>query len=178
LKIPPLPKAEVAAALDGRGLPPERAALLAGLSGGALGAALGLDPDLCDEAWRGLDVVLGLKGRPGALAAAIDWTGEFTASLDKLKKRDDAAAQTRLVQELTLDCLRLWHRDVAVLAATGDPSKLLGPPASSAQWAWAKTLTAETSGRFERGLGRLADGLARSLRLDIVFENFWLDVLK
>jgi hypothetical protein len=45
-------------------------------------------------------------------------------------------------------------------------------------WSWSKTITADSSKRFERSLARLAEGLARGLRLEIIFENFWLAVLK
>jgi DNA polymerase-3 subunit delta' len=178
LRVPPLPRAVVLEALTRAGQSPDRAALLAGLSGGALGAALSLDGDMAEKAWRDLDGVLGLKGRPEALAGALDWTADLSAVLEKLKKKEDSRPEARRLQNLTLDCLRLWLRDVAALAATGEPARLLGPPASSAQWAWAKSVTAEAALAFHRSLERLADGLARSLRLEIIFENFWLDVLE
>ncbi|MDR2456590.1 MAG: DNA polymerase III subunit [Deltaproteobacteria bacterium] len=178
MKVPPPPREALVAALSEKGCGSDLAALLAGLSGGALGAALGLDAAAAQKTFSDLDSILGLSGRPGALAAALEWTGDFCETMAKFKKREESYPKARELQDLVLSCLRLWHRDAASLAATGDPSIVLGPPASSAMWAWSKTITAESSRRFERSLARLAEGLARGLRLEIIFENFWLAVLK
>ena len=178
LRVPPLPRPRILSALLERGLPPDQAALLAGLSGGALGAAMAMDGAEAEGVWKGLDVVLSLKGRPGALSAALEWTAELTQEKDKARRKDEPKPSARPLQELIVSCLRLWHRDVAALAATGQPGRLLGPMASSAQFAWAKSLTSEGSAAFEKALGSLADSLARGLKADIVFENFWLDVLE
>jgi DNA polymerase III delta' subunit len=178
LALAPPPRRLLISALAERGRSGAQAALLAGLSGGAMGAALEMDAAAAEAAYFGLDAVLGLSGRPGALSAAIRWTKELSEEIAKLKKMEQAWPRTRALLDLMVSSLRLWHRDVAALAATGDPAALLGPPATSAQWAWSKTLSAKKSRLFELSVERLAAGLARELRLEIVFENFWLAVLE
>jgi DNA polymerase-3 subunit delta' len=178
LRIPPLQRELILKAMAERGHPPDRAALLAGLSGGTLGAAMGLDAETAERIFSEIDTLLGLSGRPGALSAALDWTKGIADEIAKLKKREETWPRARDLQDLAVACLRLWHRDVAVLAATLNPGATLGPPASSARFSWSRTMTAARSRSFERAVERLADGLARPTRLEIVFENFWLSVLE
>jgi DNA polymerase III delta' subunit len=178
LRLPPLSRPAIREALAERGTAPEAAELLAGLSGGAVGAALALEPKAALWTWTELDRLLGLKGRPDGFSAALAWTRAFCDEVGRLRKSEPTwpASQERL--RLVVGCLRLWLRDVAVLAATRDQGRLLGPRPSAAQLAWAGGLTALGMAACERAVGRLAEILTRPLRMEIVFENFWLDVLE
>jgi hypothetical protein len=151
---------------------------LAGLSDGTLGGALKLDPQKTLSVWDELDKLLGHFGAPSALNAAIEWTTVLGSEISKLRKKDDTFPQVQATFEIIIKSLRLWWRDTAVLAVTGDRSRLLGPPPSAAQLAWAEKLTADKLAKLEDSLSRLVDGLGRAMRLEIIFENYWLDVLE
>ncbi|MDR1545153.1 MAG: hypothetical protein LBU12_00235 [Deltaproteobacteria bacterium] len=177
IKFYPPPRPLALQALAGRGLTLLQAALAAGLSGGALGAALDLDPAQAQSVWESYDRLMGAALEPGgALLAALDWTANLMAELDKFKKVEETTIKTARL-DLTLNAARLWWRDVGVLAVTGDSGRLLGPPPSRTQTAWALRATAKKLETAEKAASKLADGLQRSLRLDLLFENYWLDVL-
>ncbi|MDR1052124.1 MAG: DNA polymerase III subunit [Deltaproteobacteria bacterium] len=176
LKFDPLGRGLVLEALVGRGCRPGRAALLAGLSDGALGAAQSLDPEAAEFAWGGVDGIYGSKGEPGALMRAFEWTTEMLEENKRRKKTDDDPDAD--LPALTAKCMRLWWRDAGVLAATGDPSRCLGPPPSPGQRKIAAVASAALLARVEKSMARLEDGLMRLIRLEVLFENHWLDVLE
>jgi DNA polymerase-3 subunit delta' len=178
VKLAPLSRPQVLETLGGKGIAPRAAFLLAGLSGGTIGAALGLDQDEALGVWDAIDRVMGLPSSAQSLRAAFDWIGSLAENIEELRKRDDSPMDKIVFLDLVLGCLRLWWRDVSVLAATGDQGRLLGPPPSPAQRRQAQGLTARRVASLEAAVARLADGLGRSLRADLLFENYWLDVLR
>jgi DNA polymerase-3 subunit delta' len=177
VKVSPLSRDRIFAALSAKGLDLKLSHILAGLSGGALGLALGLDSALTLSVWDSVDRLFGIAEGPKYLKAAIEWTATFAGEVEKLEKEDETGGKSRFMA-LVMDSIRLWWRDVAVLAATGKNEALLGPPPSMAQKKWAKTITARTVVGLESAMAKLADGLNRSMGLTLMFENYWLDVLQ
>ncbi|MDR1657496.1 MAG: hypothetical protein LBT47_08075 [Deltaproteobacteria bacterium] len=178
IKVPPLPRTSIVKALTERGLESRHGALMAGLSGGTMGEALNLDAQKALTVWDELDALFGLYGSQEGLDAAFDWTSKLASEIAKLKKKEETFVQSQSLLELILKTIRLWWRDTTILAATGENWRLLGPSPSPAQTAVAKTLTAAKFTQAERYIERLADGLGRAMRLEIIFENYWLDVLE
>ena len=166
------------AALKDKGYGPKPSHVLAGLSGGALGIALGLDPARAVSVWDNVDSLFGLDNRAKFFKAALDWTATFSSEVEKIEKAEEDPMGKAHFMALILDSLRLWWRDVAVLAATGDVSALLGPPPSVSQKKRALKVTAREVGGLERAMAKLADGLNRSIRVGLVFEGYWVDVVQ
>jgi hypothetical protein len=177
IKVPPLSRHQIKEALDRKGLPLKSGHLMAGLSGGALGAALRLDPNQILTLWEDIDQIFGNKDPMLYVKTAYDWTASFAAELEKADKQDDDSAHKIELRELALNTIRLWWRDVAVLAATGNLGALLGPPPSASQKYWAQKITSRILGHLEKSMAKLEDGLNRALKPAILFENYWLDVL-
>lgn len=104
----PLPEGLIAAELERRGLSASQAGLRAGLSGGSLGRALGLDEErLADQ----LKHVLEHLARPGG--ALEDWglAEELVAPFRGGERLDRQGLAE------VLDLLALYYRDQAVMAA-------------------------------------------------------------
>jgi hypothetical protein len=152
--------------------------ILAGLSGGALGLALGLNGERTMSAWANIEMIFGQTERVHFLKTAIGWSNSFKVEVDKITKEEDSPNAKTEFMSLILNTLRLWWRDVTVLAATGNINSLLGPPASQCQKKWAKKITARSLDGLEKSMANLADGLNRSMSISLVFENYWLDVLE
>jgi DNA polymerase-3 subunit delta' len=191
LKVPPLDRATILLALkEKRGLSGPRAELMAGLSGGALGAALITDSEEAWNRWVAMDRLFGLSldSSTASFKAWLDWSGEVTAEIERARKLDAEEAKKpdpnnppvgrRRAFFTSLTCfLRLWWRDVMVLAATKDRKRVAGPPPTPAQRKWAERLG---QGRMELGLrqvDQLEDSLKRLIRPDLALANYWLAVL-
>ncbi|MDR2142616.1 MAG: DNA polymerase III subunit [Deltaproteobacteria bacterium] len=194
LRVPPLPRAEILAALkEKRSLSGPRAELLAGLSGGALGAALGLDEEQAWERWVQLDRLwgLGLDGSVAGLRAVSEWQAEFSAETDRLKKLDTADAKKsesegeeeiaggrrRAFFNSLITYLRLWWRDTLVMASLGDRKRMAGPPPTPAQRKWAQSLGRGDFDFYFQAIDLLEDSLNRQIRQDLAIANYWLSVL-
>ena len=164
LRLPPLaPHLIVAAIEQRRGLTGPKASLLAALSAGALGPALNLDSEECWQAWENLNNIL----VPDKLAASLEkawlWVKNITSD-----EEDYPAA---------LNLLNLWWRETARLRAAG-PEALEGPPPTAAQYHWAAQLTPKTLLLVNQALATLRDSLARFVKAELAFENYWLAVLR
>ncbi|MDR2612528.1 MAG: DNA polymerase III subunit [Deltaproteobacteria bacterium] len=180
-RIPPLPREAILRGLsERRGLSGAAAELLAGLSGGALGKALAIDPETALRLREGLEGVFSRPRGPLRLSRAMRLASEMAAEYDKLKapKEDpDNASASGWLETAELS-LRLWWRDAAVLGASGDAGLLDGPPPSRALAAFAGELEGDDLPAFEAACHRLVDGLGRFIRADLLFENFWSAVLE
>lgn len=163
LRLPPLPQDLILAALEReRGLTGPRARLLAALSAGALGPALSLDPEECWRAWEQLNLTL----NPGPPAANLEKAWAWVKNL----------AGDEELYPASLDLLNLWWRETARLGA-GGPDSLEGPPPTAAQYHWAARLDPAGLMRTNRALASLRDSLARFVKPELAFENYWLTVL-
>jgi hypothetical protein len=181
LRIPPLERELILAELSEKmDLTGPKATLLAGLSGGTLGLALSIDPDVAFELWEELNNVMSFSSGFARLSAALDWNGYLISELSKHKAAKDGQGNKRKAEflDLILTSFRLWWRDTTILAATKDPSRLIGPPPTSAQQSMAANLSLKQLGRYERSVTVLADRLSRFLDAEQCFENYWLDVLQ
>ncbi|MDR1608296.1 MAG: hypothetical protein LBT38_07820 [Deltaproteobacteria bacterium] len=203
LRVPPLERATLLSALkERRSLSGPRAELLAGLSGGALGAALTMDPEVAWNRWMSLDLLFGqsLESKGNTFKAWSEWATEMTTEMDNLRKLDAEdqkksepanpgnapsdqpqenlmSGRRRAFYTSLITFLRLWWRDVMVLAATNDRQRLSGPTPTPAQRKWAKSLG---SGSLDQGfkcVDQLEEGLNRQIRPDLVLTNFWLSLL-
>jgi DNA polymerase III delta' subunit len=178
LKLSPLSRTQIMGALSQKGFELKASCVLAGLSGGALGVALGLDSETTLSIWGHVDRLLGIPERAKFLKAAIDWTNQIAAEVDKITKAEDDPRAKANFLGLIQNSIRLWWRDVTALAATADSAFLLGPPPSAAQKTWSRKVTARMVGGLETSMAKLSDGLNRSMRAALLFENYWLDVLE
>jgi DNA polymerase III delta' subunit len=181
-RIPPLPRKDLLHALAGAGIPagPD-AELLCGLSGGALGKALSIDLEYAKALRAGIEGVFRWPKGPPRLAAAIRFAGVMSEGYNDAKaSREDAdSADARDWLELAERSLRLFWRDAEVLAASGDAALMEGPPPSPALTSLARELAgAGPLPDFERICRRMVDSVRRYIRSDLVFENFWSDVLR
>jgi DNA polymerase III delta' subunit len=175
LRVPTLTRKQIIEALHEKGLDQMTSRLLAGLSDGALGAALSVDPAYAMELWSALDGILGQHGTKNALKSALDWVRSFVDAIEKNKTKTES---DRDKSDFVLDCLRLWWRDVFVLAATKDAGRMAGPPPTPSQRRWADQIAADDVARIEALNAGLQDGLSRAMRLELLFVNYWLNVLK
>lgn len=161
LKLPPLAEAEILDRLaDERGLSGHDAALVAAVSGGSLGRALSLEAADVYEKWQRLVEIMGLKG-PDRLRAALNWAKTQAEPEDQLP--------------LVVDVLRLWWREILALSAGGRtrvPPQIISP----AGLALAERLTGRTGLELMKAVERLDYGLARLVKPELVFENYWLEV--
>ncbi len=159
LRLPPLSQEAVLATLaERRGLAGPPARLLAALSAGALGPALNLDPEETWRRWEELNGIMGAAAAPERLERAWQWVRSVAEEEDRT---------------LTLNLLRLWWRETARLLAAG-PDGLEGPPPDPAQEFWAGRLGPGALERLGRTLDRLEDSLARFVKPELAYENFWL----
>lgn len=162
LRLPPLDKETILAALaEERGLAGPKARLLACLSAGALGPALELDPEGIWAAWQELDAILAAPTGPERLARAWAWVRETAGNKDGFP--------------LALNILRLWWRETIRLSAGGEEA-LEGPPPGPAQRLWAARLNPGLISAINRATARLEDSLARFVKAELAFENYWLAV--
>ena len=163
LKLPPLDRQTILAALaDERGLTGPSANLLACLSAGALGPALELNPDDLWNRWQELQGILGAATGPERLAQAWAWVKKTAENKEDFR--------------LALNILRLWWRETARLSA-GGVEALEGPPPQEAQFLWAARLKPSALAEINRASARLEDSLARFVKPELAFENYWLSVL-
>jgi DNA polymerase-3 subunit delta' len=181
IPIPPLTRGEILReVIKRRGLKSPKAELVAGLAGGALGAALEMDEERAWSFWGNLDSLFAVVKGPRRHIAALKLAEQITGEYDKLKKlKDDPdgfAAHDYL--ELFCQSARLWFRDCAVLASVGDKAFLDGPDPSPAQTLFSKRLPLKRLNHYEEAVRRLSDDISRFIRADLVFENFFRDVLQ
>ena len=163
LRLPPLSRDKILEAVaDKRGLAGPEASLLACLAAGALGPALELDPDEIWAGWLELDSILGAASAPARLSKAWIW----------VKK----TAENKDGYSLAVSILRLWWRETIRLAAAG-PEALEGPPPQPGQLVWAERLNPKAIARINRAAAKLEDSLARFVKAELAFENYWLAVL-
>ncbi|MDR2339807.1 MAG: hypothetical protein LBF40_06725 [Deltaproteobacteria bacterium] len=91
LGLPPLPRGPLLAAIRGnRGYEGPEAELLAGLSCGALGKALGLDPAKATAMWEGIGEVFEAPTTPGRLIRAKEFTDRLIPMMGLSRKVADA----------------------------------------------------------------------------------------
>lgn len=160
LRLPPLATDLIIQALaEKRGVVGPRADLAAALAAGALGPALAMDLDQSWADWEELNKIMDGQG-PAALAGALAWSMKTAAD-----KAAFAPAQ---------NLLRLWWRQTARLWAGGPVE---GPPPHPAQQKWAARLNPGGLEKINQAQGRLADSLARFVKPELAFENYWLAVL-
>ncbi|MDR3135277.1 MAG: DNA polymerase III subunit [Deltaproteobacteria bacterium] len=178
IKLAPVPRAQVVEALNKRGFGLKATFVLAGLSGGALGAAISSDSGRTTAIWDNIDHIFSCEGKGQYLQAAFDWTAELATEIDNVGKNDEDPLARANYVSLCVNCRRLWWRDVMVLAATGNWGSLLGPPPSVTQKKWARIITARMICRLEEAMARLTDGLGRPMKVALLIENYWLDVLE
>ena len=164
LRLPPLPYDLVLRTLaEKRGLEGSDGRLLAALAGGSLGTALALDPEAVRQGWRELGEIMGAASAPARLAGAWQWTDRMAG--DEEKYADG------------LNLVRLWWRETIRLRAAG-PEALEGPPPDQAQCFWASRLTPAAIEGLARAQSRLEDSLARFVKPELAFENYWLSVFQ
>jgi hypothetical protein len=181
IPIPPLPRAEIYKAIvERKYLKSPKAELIAGLSGGALGAALLMDEEKAWFFWEKIDELFSTPKGPRRFSAGLKFSELLYAEYDNLKKVKDDPDATAAADYLELFCrtVRLWFRDSAVLASAGDKILLDGPPPSLGQVKFAKRLPLRRIHHYEEAIRRLSDDISRFIRADLVFENFWRTVLK
>jgi DNA polymerase III delta' subunit len=176
IKVSPLSRSQVRETLLKKGFELKSALLLSGLSGGALGAALYHNPVQALSIWDNIDSIFGISNRAAYLQAAVEWSAQLVETVEKIDKKEDDPKVKANYLALVLNCLRLWWRDVSVLAATLDREALLGPPPSVNQRRWSQKITARMIGRHEESMAKLTDGLGRSIKTVNLFENYWLEV--
>ncbi|MGL4209022.1 MAG: ATP-binding protein [Candidatus Adiutrix sp.] len=161
LALPPLPYETVLlATMEQRGLTGPKAELLAALAAGALGPALTVDENIAYEQWGKIDEVMGATQGPDRLEKA--W-----ALVDNWAKEEDFAP--------TLNLLRLWWRQTILIAGAAPTWE--GPPPTLAQNLWAGRLTPIGIKRIGHALYTLDNSLARFVKAEMAFENFWLTAL-
>ena len=164
LRLPPLPYETVLRTLaEKRGLGGAEGRLLAALAGGALGVALALDPDAARQGWAELNGIMGASAAPARLESAWQWTDRIAGDEENYSDR--------------LSLLRLWWRETIRLQAAG-PEALEGPAPEPAQYFWASKLTPGAIELVARAQNRLEDSLARFVKAEMAFENYWLSVFK
>jgi hypothetical protein len=181
IPIPPLPREDILWELvKRRRLKSPKAELVAGLSGGALGAALAMDEDRAWSFWERLDSLFSAPKGPRRYAAALRLSEGVLEEYDKLKKLKDDPDGFAAADYLDLFCqsARLWFRDCAILASLGDDKFLDGPAPSPAQTSFSKRFPLRSLNRYEEAVRRLSDDISRFIRADLVFENFFRDVIK
>jgi DNA polymerase-3 subunit delta' len=178
VKFAPLSRNQIIEALQRKGFDLRSSYLLAGLSGGALGSALNIDPLQALTFWDRIDKIFGQPNRIQYLKAAFSWTQELIAEQVTMEKREEDPESKLSFYTLVLNIFRLWWRDVMVLAATSDQDRMFVPPPTISQTNWSQKITARMIGRLNQAIGRLDDGLGRSMRPVLLFENYWLDVLE
>jgi DNA polymerase III gamma/tau subunit len=180
IMLPPLTRPVVLKALkEKRGLTGPKAELIGGLSCGALGMALELDPELAWSLWEQVGSLFALPIGTQKTQKALEIAASFDAEYKALKAKDDATSgyAEDYLNLLSLT-MRLWFRDAAVLASTGNESFLEGPLPSKAQKKFAASLSIDELNRYERSIWKFSDSIGRFIRSDLVFENFLLEVLK
>ncbi|MDR1085114.1 MAG: DNA polymerase III subunit [Deltaproteobacteria bacterium] len=196
LRVPPLERARVLLALkEKRNLSGPRAELMTGLAGGALGAALTMDPEETWTRWTALDRLwgLGLGGAAAGIKAVTEWSEGVLEELEKHRKteQDESKKKTedsppgpaptgglrRAYLTSLVTFMRLWWRDTVVYAATSDKTKMEGPPPTPAQRKWASQLDMKQFGFYLSAIDQLDYSLNRNIRPEIVLADFWLSVL-
>ncbi|MDR2385976.1 MAG: DNA polymerase III subunit delta' [Deltaproteobacteria bacterium] len=178
IKLRPLSRNQVLQTLTDKGFDLKASFILAGLSGGALGVALDIDSEKISSIWNNIDNVFGQAEPSRYLRAALEWSKTLALLVGKVEKTEsEDQAKTSLVPQI-VNCLRLWWRDVMVLAVTNDIEALLGPPPSVNQKKWAEKITARVIKGQEKAMARLTDGLNRSINVNMLFENYWLDMVE
>lgn len=133
LAFAPLPFPLIQAELERRGLPPERAAILAAVTGGSLGQALALDPE--DFFRQRQQVLAALKLlREGKITAALDWAQALAKKERKTspeegeeEQRDSPERKSGSPVDTFLRLAQLWYRDL-LLVHLGAPARLLAYP--------------------------------------------------
>ncbi|MDR2460955.1 MAG: hypothetical protein LBE38_09290 [Deltaproteobacteria bacterium] len=180
IKIPSLTRPELLKAIEEqKGLTGPKAELIGGLSSGALGMALELDAEEAYKLWNQIADIFGAPKGTKRLQKAAHLADTCDTLYKALKAKDDLlTGSARDYLNLLYNSLRLWFRDAAVLAATGEASLLEGPPPNKALKSFAASLSLEDLHHYERSIFKLSDNISRSIRSDLVFENFWLDVIK
>lgn len=163
LRLPPLSNQEIMTFLrEERKLEGPEARLLTCLSAGALGPARDLEPEEIWNRWLELDSILGAPTAPERLARAWSWV-----------KR---TAENKDGYPLALKMLHLWWRETIRLSAAGEEA-LEGPPPRPSQLLWAGRLHPKAIGKIEQAASKLEDSLARFVKAELAFENYWLSVL-
>ncbi|MDR1921313.1 MAG: hypothetical protein LBS31_06160 [Candidatus Adiutrix sp.] len=164
LRLPPLAYDLMLSAIEEkRDLTGPVAGLLAVLAAGALGPALNLDPDETWRDWSEMDAAMGAAPAPARLEAAWRWVEARCGDEEKFPA--------------LLNVMRLWWRQTALLSVPELPLRE-GPPPSEAQRLWAARLTPKALEEIGRALGKLEDSLARFVKPELAFENYWLTVLR
>ncbi|MDR2350678.1 MAG: DNA polymerase III subunit [Deltaproteobacteria bacterium] len=192
MRIPPLSREEILKALKyEKDLEGDKAELAAGLSGGALGAALGMDEDMAWFVWTRIENVFKKQRGLPRLTAAMKLSAAFAEELEKLKAVKDDPDYVRANEFLDLFCasLRLWFRDAAVIASLGpknfapdggenDLRRFIeGPAPSEVQIRFSRSVSPKRLNDWDKAVSRLSDSVSRYINADLVFRNFWLSVL-
>ncbi|MDR2199666.1 MAG: DNA polymerase III subunit [Deltaproteobacteria bacterium] len=182
LKIPPLSRLDLSRVLkEKRGLRGPAAALLSGLSRGALGRAMEIDVHRAAALWGSLEKIFGESTRAGRLRAAGDLSRELAEEISQTIKEKTVAGEEDLfdieIVDLFEAAVRLWFRDAGVLNATAAPALLEGPPPGESMIRFARTMSPAAAAAAEEAVTRLLDVLSRFIRADLAFQDFWLSVL-
>jgi DNA polymerase-3 subunit delta' len=162
LRLAPLPRDRVAGWLKARkGMDDSGARLLAAMADGALGQALGLDPE---KVKTGRDQVVRClgdleRGRPGpAVRLAADMAG------------------TQADWPLHLSLMRFWYRDRMILRGGGRPDQLVNADLADDLARLADRPARDLALALEK-LDKAEDALARFIRPELVFEELMLSLM-
>jgi hypothetical protein len=140
--------------------------------------------------WASLDQLFGqvIEGQALGRKAVLDFTATECQELEKLKKLDqEEAKKAEEGQETSghrqgrytrlLEFMRLWWRDVLVLAVTRDKNRLAGPAASLAQRKWATEVSPKNLTARLKELDYLEDNLRRLSQSELVLTAYWLSLV-
>ena len=162
LKIPPLSNQLILNALaEEKSLAGPAASLICALSGGALGLALSLDAEYHFNLWQEINDFMG-QDEAMRREAAINWGRKM-------------AQEPEERQPEILALLNFWWREV-MLFSTGQEI-LTHLELSYAQKYWASIIDGPAINRINQAHLQLADSLARFIKAELVFDNYWLNVL-
>ncbi len=157
-----VPTPEIEKVLAARGVPPERARVLAALSAGRVGRALrwAQSADVLARRDRFLDLLLRLETAdvPARLAAAED-----------LSKEKEAPAEF-------LEIAALWYRDLAVWKETQAAPMIINVDRDTEIARAAEALSWEDLARRIEAVARARDSLDRNVQPRILLESFFFTI--
>lgn len=170
LALRPVPTSRIAAELQARGETPERAQLLAALSGGRPGLALRLasDPEAMAIRTRWTEDLKNLLGASRA--------GQFAYAEGLAGRRREVELEGKRREALALldTWLSLW-RDV-LLVASGAGVPLANPDWSAEAHRLAAATGLEGAKQAIEAVGRTADAVRKNANLQLALETLFLDL--
>ncbi|MDR2351887.1 MAG: DNA polymerase III subunit [Deltaproteobacteria bacterium] len=182
LRIPPLSRqAILEAILTRKGLSGPKALLLAGLSRGALGRALKIDPDIALNLWEEIGNIFAAPPGSSRIQAGLAFSERLIQEFaGKKSAGDDLEVQSeKEYVDLFFLSLRLWFRDAAVAASVPDSLGFLEGPNPTPQFLkFVESFSVKQLPRYEWAINLMVKNLSRFIKPLMVIENFWLRVLE